>query len=62
MKQRLSGEGWQRFRRIIANDLATLVDGLSPNARGDAALGTQLEVATAIPIVKMQCGLKGYND
>jgi hypothetical protein len=62
MKQRLSGEGWQRFRRIIANDLATLVDGLSPNARGDAAQGTQLEVATAIPIVKMQCGLKGYND
>lgn len=62
MKDRLSGEGWQRFRRVIANDLTTLVDGLSPDARGGAALEAQLEVANAIPIVKMRCGLKGYNE
>ncbi len=62
MKDRLGGEGWQRFRRIIANDLTTLVDGLPSDAHGDGALETQLEVGSAIPIVKMQCGLKGYNE
>lgn len=62
MQTRLSAEGWERFRRTVANDLSVIVDGLPDNARGDAQLQAQLELARHIPPAKLKCGLKAFGE
>lgn len=58
MRERLSGEAWPRFRRMLHQDVTIFLDPFREGRLGDNAVEQQLEIGKNIPPAMLQCGLK----